>query len=90
MQIPGAHTVEPLFENIWYRRNSLAGSGKVRDPKYVEEAANWMPGTNSGALHVTVWAVLTLHSTTRSFIPRAIPKLLRIPRNELLSDNLKL
>lgn len=40
----------------------MAGSGKVHDdPKYVEEAANWMPGTSFGALHAMWQAIQTPH-----------------------------
>lgn len=90
MQIPGTHVIDEFatrqcpVEPLHLRISVYKDSGKVRDPKYAEEAANRMPRTSL----VYFVAVQTLHSTSRAFIPPTVPGSFRIPRNELLSDKL--
>jgi hypothetical protein len=54
---------------------------RMHDPKYVEEAGNWMLRTGFGSLYDTAWAATRVSSL-------AVPKSHRIPRNELLPDKL--
>lgn len=59
---------------------------KVRDPKYIEEAANWMRRTGFGARRGLFTDAAYI--APQKVSPPAVPKSLRISRNELLPDKL--